>query len=51
MYAIRNRHDDQLFWSNKFGWVESPNEDLFTQQERDSLSLPIGGVWVKVLGA
>ena len=50
MYAIRNMHNDQLFWSDRFGWVESPAEDLFTQQERDSLNLPIYGVWVKVLG-
>lgn len=46
MWAIRNAHDDQLFWSNSQGWVESPDEDLFTQEERDSLTVPVDGVWV-----
>jgi hypothetical protein len=48
MYAIKNKDDDQLFWSNALGWVESPDETLFSQEERDTLNLPIGGVWVYV---
>jgi len=46
MYAIRNVHDDQLFWSNDLGWVESPDESVFTAEERKTLSLPIDGKWV-----
>lgn len=50
MWAIKNEHDDQLFWSNSQGWVESPDEDFFTQEERDTLRLPFDGVWVFVIG-
>ena len=46
MFVIRNAHDDQLFWSNSHGWVESPDEDYFTQDERKTLMLPFDGVWV-----
>lgn len=48
-YVIRNTDDDQLFWSNSHGWVDTASEDTFSQEERDTLSLPIGGVWVLVL--
>ena len=44
-YVIKNTQDDQLFWSNSHGWVETDQEDRFTQAERDTLSLPIEGVW------
>lgn len=47
-YVIRNADDDQLFWCNKNGWVETPHETYFTAQERMELSLPMGGVWVLV---
>lgn len=47
-YVIRNADNDQLFWSNANGWVESPDEDLFTEDERNALSLPMGGVWVLI---
>ena len=49
MWVIRNAHDDQLFWSNSHGWVESPNEDYFTQEERKTLMLPFEGVWVSAV--
>jgi hypothetical protein len=45
MYVIRNEDDDQLFWSNEFGWVEAGSEDFYTQEERDTLNLPHQGVW------
>ncbi len=45
-YVIRNQEDDQLFWSNEIGWVESPDETRFTEEERHTLNLPIGGIWV-----
>lgn len=48
MYAIKNTEDDQLFWSNELGWVESPDETIFTEEERLTLQLPMGGVWVYV---
>jgi hypothetical protein len=48
MFAIKNIHDDQLFWSNELGWVESPDETIFTAKERKTLRLPAGGKWVRV---
>lgn len=44
-YVIRNEDDDQLFWSNELGWVSSPDETYFTEEERHTLNLPIGGIW------
>lgn len=45
-YVIRNTDDDQLFWSNRLGWVETDQEERFTLEQRQTLSLPIGGLWV-----
>lgn len=45
VYVIVNDDfDDQLFWSNKMGWVSSPDEDFFPNMNRN---LPIGGRWVR----
>ena len=44
-YVIVNKNDDQLFWSNEFGWVGTEYEDHFTEYERNTLSLPLDGVW------
>ena len=41
MWVIRASFDDQLFWSNERGWVESPDEDRFTAEERQTLNLPM----------
>jgi len=46
-YVIRNDVDDQLFWSNLYGWVET-QEDIYSQEDRLTLALPLGGIWVKV---
>ena len=48
MYRIRSltERDDEgqpLYWSNVDGW--GLPGDTFTREERDSLSLPIGGEW------
>lgn len=48
-YVIRNKHNDQLFWSNKYGWVDASTEDRFTVQERHTLNLPIDGQWCVVM--
>lgn len=44
-YVIKNINDDQLFWSNDHGWVETDQEDRFTETERNSYALPIDGAW------
>lgn len=48
LYVIYNKYDNQLFWSNTQGWVESPDEEYFTQEEINFLNLPLDGVWAKV---
>ena len=37
-------NDDELFWSNGFGWV-TDNFDLFSEGDRGRFNLPIGGKW------
>ncbi|PZO72306.1 MAG: hypothetical protein DI640_13105 [Sphingomonas taxi] len=41
--------DVKMRWSNKLGWVDPHmgEHDLFTQHERNTLTLPIGGEWVQ----
>lgn len=40
--------DGPLYWSNDIGWVSKGSADIFTEEERNSLNLPIEGKWVKV---
>lgn len=37
--------EEQLYWSNTDGWVSYPDADVFSKDERMSLSLPIEGRW------
>ena len=37
--------EEVLYWSNQDGWVEQPDADRFTESERKTLNLPIGGEW------
>lgn len=46
-YRIQSDADD-TYWSNADGWVDIKSADLFTQHERDTLRLPMGGLWVPV---
>lgn len=48
-YVIKNINDDQRFWSNEHGWVETEQESRFTQIDRDTFALPIGGAWCSCL--
>jgi len=45
-YVLRHAVDDQLFWSNTLGWVETGKETRFTEEHRNRLDLPFVGVWV-----
>lgn len=47
-FAIMCVNDNDLFWSNEFGWVETPTFDLFTDEERQNLNLPHEGQWVQL---
>lgn len=45
MYVIMN--EQGLWWSNTDGWCDN-TRSLFTQEERETLNLPIGGEWIKL---
>ena len=46
-YIIVNTADPSLAWSNEDGWTED-TYDTFTEAERQTLNLPIGGKWEPV---
>jgi hypothetical protein len=46
-WIIENKTDWDLTWSNEDGWCKE-TFDTFTDEERDTLNLPIDGVWVRV---
>ena len=46
-WIIRNQDDHDLCWSNEQGWVEE-TYDTFSDEERESLNLPIDGEWEQV---
>lgn len=48
IYAIYHKKDQNLAWSNEFGWVDTQTFDIFTEEEKQTISLPIEGEWRKV---
>jgi hypothetical protein len=36
---------ENMYWSNDIGWTLKEGADVFSQSERDTLNLPIGGEW------
>ena len=38
--------EEQLYWSNAIGWVSLPDADVFSDDERQRLQLPLGGKYV-----
>lgn len=42
------KKQESLYWSNEFGWTWKDQSDTFTNEEKESLLLPIGGVWEEV---
>lgn len=51
LWAIVSIEDENLFWNDKLGWVrDDAGEmmfDLFTLEEKDTLKLPLDGMWFK----
>ena len=47
-YVIQHYYNWELYWSNDIGWADRSCADVFTQEERDRLNLPIDGVWVRL---
>ena len=50
-WIIVNKDNDEECWSNTFGWVFSDDStyDSFTDKERETLDLPMGGEWRQVM--
>ena len=46
-WIIVNSADESLAWSNYDGWTEDCF-DSFTDDEHETLNLPIGGEWRQV---
>jgi hypothetical protein len=43
-WVIINSDNALLYWSNACGWV-TEDYDTFSDEEHDTLSLPMGGKW------
>ena len=50
MYRIILKDErGKLLWSNTFGWTDSrADADWYTEEEHDTLDLPMGGSWEKI---
>lgn len=48
LYAIYKTDNDQLFWNTELGWVETELETRFTLNQRNTVALPLGGVWCEI---
>lgn len=47
---LRDHPGEPVFWNNQDGWGDAENADRFTDAERQTLNLPIGGAWVRMEG-
>lgn len=45
IWVIVNKDDDELYWSNEWGWGDYEGCEHFTFEETEYLELPIGGKW------
>ncbi len=48
-YLIQMEDNPAMFWSNEFGWTDIESADGFSQEEMESLRLPIDGKWFQVV--
>jgi len=46
MWAIRNAQGE--WWSNLSGWGDREGRDVYTNDERKRLRLPLGGKWISI---
>lgn len=47
-FAIINKNDSELFWSNTDGWTDGDDFDTFTAEETEYLNLPMEGEWIRL---
>jgi len=41
---------EPLYWSNEHGWALLKNATRFSDEERRTVNLPVGGKWKKIKG-
>ena len=37
---------ENMYWSNELGWTTKKYADVFSETEKQTMNLPIGGIWV-----
>ena len=47
---IRHRDEIDLFWNNETDWGDFASATFFTDEERETLTAPLGGVWHTYVG-
>ena len=38
-------YESKAYWSNKHGWVDISNADVFSEEEKNDLNLPLESKW------
>ena len=46
MYVIGSKVEENVFWSNEFGWADLDSAERFTIEEKQELNLPMDGYWI-----
>ena len=41
--------DEPLYWNNEMGWGDWLSATVFTQDEKNTLHLPVDGAWKRIL--
>lgn len=44
-HVIKHKDLDDIFWSNETGWTDYESATLFSTEERESFTPPLGGIW------
>ncbi len=47
-YVIINRKSHRDFWSNELGWTTLKAATRFSEDEMETLNLPIDGIWTEL---
>ena len=47
-WIIVNLNNPDELWSNAEGWTEGDDYDSFDNDEKETMLLPIGGIWEHV---
>jgi hypothetical protein len=47
-YVIENKTDNDLLWSNAWGWTDGDDFDVFSSDEKEQFHLPVEGQWMRL---